>query len=306
MSTVQTPWKANLLLLIAALIWGVTFVPQKTAMEHLSPVFFTGLRFLTGCSALYVVILVIRRYSVTQPKKISPIEWKIGAILGCLMFAGMAFQQVSLVYTSVAKVGFITGVSVVLVPILGIFFGQKAGWFVFGCTLITLWGLYLLSIPPEGIESASLFGDSLALIGAVAWASHILTIGYFKGRGSAFHIAFAQFLVTAVLGMIFAFMIETPNWSAVPYVTFELLFCGVVSVSFAFTLQVIAQQSAPAASAAIILSLEAVFAAIAGWLFLNEIITGRSLIGIALIFTAMLATELFPILRRPKTPRSYS
>jgi drug/metabolite transporter (DMT)-like permease len=287
-------WTANLLLLLTAFIWGTTFVPQKTAMLHISPLFFTGLRFAIGCICLYPAIKILRQLDQRPTRSINKAEWKYGILLGLLMFVGISLQQIGIVHTTVAKASFITGLYVVLVPLLGFYFGEKPSLITISAAALAFVGLYLLTVPADLAFDSTARGDVFVLISALAWAGHVIAVGKFSHKGNALHLSFVQFLTTAILALCAAFIFEIPAFGKIQLVWVELLYAGILSVSVAFTLQVIGQQSTPPTAAAIILSLEAVFAVLAGWLYLQDAISSRDLIGICLMFIAMLASQLLP------------
>lgn len=292
------PIQSSLCLLFAALLWGTTFGPQKTAMAHMGPLFYTGLRFLLGSLALYPFIRLLRRWDHRPARAINAIEWKLGILFGLFMFAGIALQQIGLVETTASKASFITGLYVILVPLVGIFLGQRVSWVIFVCAIVAFIGLYLLSIPPGFQFDSTAKGDIIIFIGALAWVGHVLAIGGLGNRGNALHLSFVQFITTAVLSLAFAGYFEGWDFAAIPLAWVELLYGGLLSVTIGFTLQVVGQQGIPPSTAAIILSLETVFGALTGWLYLNEIITTRAFIGISLMFAAMLASQLAPYWQR--------
>jgi drug/metabolite transporter (DMT)-like permease len=214
----------------------------------------------------------------------------IGAILaGIALFGGSTFQQIGIIYTTAGKAGFITGLYVILVPILGMIWGQKIGLGTWAGAILAVVGLYLLTM--SGLFAISL-GDGLVLICAFFWAIHVHIIGYFSQRVDTIRLAFLQFAICAILSLIFALIIETSALDAVQKAAIPILYAGLMSVGIAYTLQVVAQRYVPASRAAIILSLEAVFAVIGGWLILHEVLSIRAASGCTLMLGGMLISQI--------------
>ena len=215
-----------------------------------------------------------------------------GGILGLTLFAAASLQQVGLVYTTAGNAGFITGLYVVIVPILGLLLGQRTDAGTWIGALLAAAGLYLLCITDEFSIS---FGDMLELAGAFLWAGHVLIIGWLSPKMDSLKLAFTQFAACSVLSIITAVFTEVIVLEALFKATIPILYGGVLSVGVAYTLQVVAQRNAHPAHAAILLSLEAVFAALGGWLILNETLAFRELFGCALMFAGMLLSQLYRI-----------
>ena len=284
--------KAELLLLLAAVIWGFAFVAQRVGMEHVGPFTYNGVRFVLGALALLPLLLwVNRRRSMAL---IPPGNWGLtlggGLLAGLILFAGASLQQVGIVYTTAGKAGFITGLYVVIVPVLGLLWGQRTPRSTWVGAALAVTGLYLLTLTDD-LTLAE--GDGLVLIGALFWAGHVLVIGWLSGRHiEPVLLASLQFVVCAVLSLAVAAATESVTLAGLQGATLPILYGGLLSVGVAYTLQVVAQRDAPPAHAAIILSLETVFAALGGWLLLNEILSGRGLTGCALMFAGMLLSQL--------------
>ncbi|WP_035040641.1 DMT family transporter [Desulfovibrio sp. X2] len=285
--------RANGLLLLTAAIWGAAFVAQRVGMEHIGPMAFNGIRFTLGALAL---LPLAARSAGTAERPLG----RRGALLvslaaGCVLFLGASLQQWGIVYTTAGKAGFITGLYVILVPLLGLWFGQRPG---IGCwigALLAVAGLYLLSV--EGDFSMQ-WGDVLVLISALFWAVHVLLVGAVSPRMNPVRFAMAQYAVCALLSLVSAFFLEETTLSGVTAAAVPILYGGLMSVGVAYTLQVVAQRDAHPAHAAIILSLEGAFAALAGWLLLDEVIPLRGLVGCGLMLAGMLAAQADE-LRRP-------
>jgi drug/metabolite transporter (DMT)-like permease len=199
---------------------------------------------------------------------------------------------VGLVYTTAGNAGFITGLYVVIVPIMGLFWHQRPGAGTWIGAFLAAVGLYLLCITDEFTIS---FGDLLELMGAFLWAGHVLIIGWLSPKIDSIKLAFTQFAACSVLSLITAIIVETIAFKALIQAAIPILYGGVLSVGVAYTLQVVAQRKAHPAHAAIFLSMEAVFAAVGGWLILSETLTHRGLVGCLLMLSGMLLSQLYGI-----------
>ena len=289
--------KSDALLLFASAIWGFAFVAQRIGMDYVGPFTFNGVRFALGSLVLLPLILRNGIWENTSEKSTSLTGTKKiifgGVLLGITLFAAASLQQVGLVYTTAGNAGFITGLYVVIVPILGLFWRQRPNAGTWIGALLAAIGLYFLSVTHEFTIS---FGDSLELIGAFLWAGQILIVGWLSPKIDPLKLAFAEFSACSLLSLITAFIFEEIVLNALLQATIPILYGGVLSVGVAFTLQVIAQRNAHPAHAAIIFSLESVFAAFGGWLILNETISSRSLVGCTLMFSGMLLSQLYGLL----------
>lgn len=284
--------RADLLMLVTAMIWGFAFVVQRLGMDHIGPLLFSGLRFAIGALALLPLVWWQRRQ---HPRPAGEPLFSRGLLggglaMGLAITLGINLQQVGLLFTSVTNSGFITGLYVILVPVLGLLVGQRTGAGAWVGGLMAVVGLALLSIG-ENFTVAS--GDWLQLAGAVTWAAHVLMVGYFARRHDALLLSFLQFVVCAVISLALALAVEDIDPAAIRNAMPTLLYGGLVAVGVGYTLQVVAQRHAIASHAAIILSLEAVFAAIAGALFLGESLSWRGYTGCALMFAGMMVAQLW-------------
>jgi drug/metabolite transporter (DMT)-like permease len=312
-------FKYDSLMLLTAVIWGFAFVAQRVGMEHVGPFTFNALRFALGALVLIPIIIMQPRnwslrgnaatkqshfppYVSTGEHKGGPINSAVrclhltanplllGAFLsGLALFGGSTFQQIGIIYTTAGKAGFITGLYVILVPISGALWGQKIGlntWL--GALFVTL-GLYLLTM--TGLFSINL-GDGLVLVCALFWTVHVHLIGYFSTRVDVIKLAFLQFAVCSLLSLVIALIIETNSLASILKAALPILYAGCLSVGIAYTLQVVAQRHVPPSHAAIILSLEAVFAGIGGWLILGEVLSFRGFLGCLLMLAGMVVSHL--------------
>lgn len=280
---------ANLLLLMAAAIWGFAFVAQRLGMRHIEPMVFNGLRFALGAVALMPLLL-------WQKKRAQPGSWppfkavlKGGLLAGFFIFGGATFQQFGVVYTTAGKAGFITGLYVLFVPLIGLAFGQRANWQIWTGAVFAALGLYLLSA--TGWTSIGL-GDGLVLLSAIFWACHVLLVGHLVKTLPPVPLAVTQFCVVSLASLTGGLIFETYDLAAIKAATIPILYAGLMSVAIAYTLQVVAQRKAKAAHAAIILSTESVFAAIGGWFVLHEALSPRGLAGCALMLVGILLAQM--------------
>ena len=285
--------KSDALLLLAAAIWGFAFVAQRAGMEYVGPFTFNAVRFALGALALVPFILARRTSPASVRGRRREAGGRLsvvfgGGLAGLVLFAGASLQQVGIVYTTAGKAGFITGLYVILVPILGLALGHRPGLWTWAGAALATTGLYLLSAT-EGIALAP--GDSFVLLGAFFWAAHVLIIGRFSPRVDVLRLALVQYLVCSALSLAVAGSVEVTTVAGLRGAAVPILYGGVLSVGVAFTLQVAAQRRAPPAHAAILLSLETVFAVLGGWLILGEVLGPRALTGCALMLAGILWSQ---------------
>ncbi len=282
--------KSDVLLLFTAVIWGFAFVAQRVGMDYVGPFTFNGIRFALGSISLLPLLLLSRN----QELVLIPISGRFafaagGGLAGLALFTGASLQQIGLVYTTAGKAGFITGLYVVIVPLLGLIWRQRPGTGTWAGAILAAVGLYLLSVTEEFTIA---FGDLLELAGAFFWAGHVLIIGWLSPRIHPIQLAFFQYAACSALSLTAAALMEEISASGIYQAGVPILYGGLMSVGIAYTLQVIAQRDAHPAHAAILLSLEAVFAALGGWLLLGETLSVRGVIGCALMLSGMLLSQL--------------
>ncbi len=289
----QRIYRADSFLVIAALIWGSAFVAQRIGMNYIGPLTFNGVRFALGAIVLLPLacqanIKPRTRNNLPQPMTTTQVLWG-GGLAGLVLFVAATLQQVGLVYTTAGKAGFITGLYVIIVPLMGLFLGHRTGWGGWlGACLATV-GLYLLSVTEDFTLAP---GDLWELFGAFFWAAHVLILSWLSPRMDQIKLACTQYVVCAFFSLFLAVFSETITFDGLQQASVPMLYGGILSVGLAYTLQVVAQRDAPPIHASVILSMEAVFAALAGWLVLDEIMSIRNLIGCMLIFTGILSTLL--------------
>ncbi|MBU1329231.1 MAG: DMT family transporter [Gammaproteobacteria bacterium] len=285
----HTALRADLLMLLTAAIWGFSFVAQRLGMDAIGPFLYTGLRFLLATLALLLVLPLLRGRAQRPAMERSLLL--SGGLMGLVLALGINLQQVGLLFTSVTNAGFITGLYVIVVPLLGLLLGQRTGLGIWLGASLAVIGMFLLSVG-DGFSVAA--GDWLQLIGAFVWGVHVLLVGAFARRHNPLHLAVVQFAVCALISLLLAVALEDIRWGAILAAAPAILYGGLFGVAVGFTLQVVAQQDAIASHAAIILSLEAVFAAIAGAWLLGETLHLKGYLGCALMFCGMLLAQLWP------------
>jgi len=283
--------KSNMLLMLTAAIWGFAFVAQRVGMQYVGAFTFNGVRFALGSISLVPLIIYFKnKKTEEQPEKTAAASALVpGIIAGSVLFFGASLQQAGLAYTTAGKAAFITGLYIVLVPLLGIFLKQRVGLNTWLGVVLAVSGLYFLSVNEDFTIA---FGDLLEIIGAFFWAIHILVIDHFTKKVDALKLSCVQFVMCAVLSIITAFIFEDISISGISQAAIPILYGGLLSVGVAYTLQVVGQKHAKPSHAAIILSMEAVFAALGGALLLKENLGVRGYLGCALMFAGMLLTQV--------------
>ena len=273
------PIVTNLVLLLIALIWGFGFVPQRLGMDYVGPAAFNGMRFLLGAISLLPVLFLSKSVSLE-----SLFNWptlRLSSLLGGILFAGASLQQISIQFTSLANVAFISGLCVIVVPIIGFFIGYKYKLVVWIGGFVAIAGLYLMTGSNGAI---ALKGDLLALLGAVFWAIHLLLLAKKAAKYNQLVLAFYQFLLCGLLSVLLAAGFEDRLLPEVAAGYIWPVLNGVIVVGLAYTLQVFVMQYAEPFSASLILALEAVFGAMAGYLIFNEQLATAALLGALMIF----------------------
>jgi drug/metabolite transporter (DMT)-like permease len=295
-----TRFRAELALAFCTLLWGSTFVVVKNSLDHASVFVFLALRFtLAGiCMAAFrpQVFRVLQREEIFA-----------GIRLGFFMFCGYAFQTAGLRYTSASNSGFITGSSVVLVPlILALFWGKRVTRWVYAGTIAAAAGLYFLTVPVTGVAHLNR-GDVLTFFAAMSYAVHIILVGEYAREHSAAALSVLQVLACAALAWLTAFAAHAIRWQPMRMESTAQLWigvavCAVFATALAFSLQLWAQQYTSPSHAAILFTLEPVFAVITSYFVLGERLGGRSIGGAALVLAGILAAELLGPPAAPESP----
>ncbi len=280
-------------------------------MEYVQPFTFNGVRFALGSLSLLPLIAWRRRKAARRggsPEHsgnptvhtANAKPWLYGLLAGAVLFAAATLQQIGIVYTTAGKAGFITGLYVVLVPLSGLLWGQKAGWSRWVGALLAIGGLYLLTVS-ESFSTSK--GDFLVLLSALFWTAHVQLLGWSSPKTDSLELACIQFALCSALSLIAAGFLETVRWRTIVQAGIPILYGGLCSVGIAYTLQVVVQKTAHPAHAAIILSLEGAFAVFGGWLVLGETLALRGLLGCSLMLAGMVLSQT-SILQNPAASRS--
>ena len=285
--------KTNILLLITAFIWGMAFVAQKVGMEYLDPFSFNSLRCFLGAGILLPVIFVLDKQR--ERMHVKPATWKqkelwIGGILcGIFLCIGSTLQQFALLVSPVGKVGFITALYILFVPLLGLFMKKHVGNKVWLGVVLAVVGMYLLCVT-EGFSLAP--ADLMTLLCAFSFSFQILTIDHFSPKVDGVRMSCIQFLVCGIICLVPTVAIEMPTLTDILNGWAPLFYAGFLSCGVAYTLQIVAQKHAEPTIASLLMSLESVFSVIGGWLLLGQVLSVREMFGCALMFGAVILAQL--------------
>ncbi|NLO83306.1 MAG: DMT family transporter [Clostridiales bacterium] len=288
--------KANVLLLLTSMIWGFAFIAQRVGIKYVGSLTFNGIRFALGSISLIPLVL-FSEYKAKNGGSINfksedskPFEViKAGTIIGLMLFAGVTLQQLGLKETTAGKAAFITGFYLILVPLFGIFFKQKINASTWIAGVVSLAGLYLISIN-EDFSIAR--GDLLVFLGSFFWAGHILFIDRFNRKYEPLKLSLVQYIFCSLLSLILALVFEDITIDGIVQAAVPILYGGIASVGIAYTLQIYGQKYARPSHAAILLSLESVFAAIGEFLILGETMSLRAYTGCLLMFAGVISSQL--------------
>ncbi|MDO5132001.1 MAG: DMT family transporter [Eubacteriales bacterium] len=295
----------NLLLTLTALIWGTAFVFQRKGMESIEPITFTSARMALAAVAVGGVAVIFGKREKTGKREkkgkredIGKREEKDrrrntvlgGVCCGAFLAAASIFQQMGIVYTTAGKAGFITAMYMILVPVIGfVLFHKNNTWLVWLAVVIGVAGMYLLCMT-EGFTLTR--GDTLVCICAVLFSGHILCIDYFVQRGDPIRISAIQFVACSAISAVAALILEEPTPGKIVSAAIPILYCGILSGGVGYTLQIVAQKYTDPTIASLLMSLESVFAVIAGALLLHERMTARELAGCVVMFIAILLVQI--------------
>ena len=285
--------KANLLMLIASLIWGTAFVSQKTGMGAIGPFTFSFARFFLASLTVLPLVLIYENNNFSKILK-NKNYILLSLLAGLALFGGMGIQQYALLKSQIANTAFLSTLYVPFVALISRFiFRSHLHWIVWIAVLLCLYGSYLLSSNQEYDIQKS---DSLLFIAAFFFAVHIIIIDIFmKKFYSPFTFGFIQYMIVFFLSMILAFSLEMPTLTNIKIEWFEIIYTGVFSAGIGYTLQIIAQSKASPAPAAIILSMESVFVAISAWILINQSLDIIKIIGCLAIFIGVIIVQLVQI-----------
>lgn len=278
-------------LFITAVIWGAAFVAQSVGMDYLGPLSFNGIRYAIGAIVLIPVILIIRSQNTKSGRPNGDIKTSIkgGIFCGMALCTASLFQQYGILYTTVGKAGFVTALYIIIVPFIGVLLHQKIGAKAWIAAVVAIIGFYLMCM--SGTLSLQL-GDMLVLIGAFVWSIHIHTIDHFAGNADGVIMSSVQFAFSAIVCMIGASIFETITIDAIINCAIPLLYAGCMSCGIAYTLQIVGQKHVEPTLACMILSLESVVSALAGWILLGESMRTIELFGCVLVFAGIIIAQL--------------
>jgi len=281
----------NALLLVTAMIWGTAFVFQRVGMESIEPVTFTSARMWLAALAAGAAALFFGKKNGAEGQKASRRDTVPGGVCcGLFLASASIFQQAGIVTTTAGKAGFITALYILLVPVLNlILFKKRSGLHVWLAIAAGVFGMYLLCMR-EGFRLTR--GDTLVCVCAFLFSGHILCCDYFARRADPLKLSAIQFLTVALVSGVIALVFEEPSWDKLRAALVPILYCGVVSGGVGYTLQMVAQRFTDPTVASLLMSLESVFAALAGALILHERMSGRELLGCVIMFAAIILVQL--------------
>lgn len=289
--------KGSLLLLLGAVIWGCAFVAQNVGMNHLGPLTFNGVRSFIGVLTLLPFVLIRASRERREHPERTPQQWRdarkkritASVVSGIALFAATTLQQMGLVYTSPGKAGFITAMYIVTVPVAYVFMGKRADMRIWASVAISVVGLYLLCVT-EQLNIGR--GDAYTIISALFWTLQILAVDRYAPQVDCVALVMGGFTVVGLLSIVPALLTEQVTMQALLACAVPLLYTGVLSSGLAYTLQAIGQKYTPPTIAAILMSMESVFAVLAGFVLLNSRLSMRELSGCALMFAAVILAQL--------------
>lgn len=284
--------RANLLLLLTAMIWGAAFVAQSVGMDYIGPFTFLCSRSILGGVVLLPVILFRQKKGGAETAVQGGRTLLMGGIAcGVVLFIASAFQQIGIQETTAGKAGFITAMYMVLVPLLGLFLGKKIGWKVWSAVAVALVGMYLLCFA-GGKVGAINRGDLMEMACAVGFTAHILVIDRFSGKVDGVKMSCIQFFVCGILAFFGMLLFESPSGKDLLDAWLPIVYAGALSSGVGYTLQIVAQKDTEPAVASLLMSLESVFSLVFGWILLHEVMSARELIGCGLMFAAIVWVQL--------------
>jgi drug/metabolite transporter (DMT)-like permease len=293
----QNEAKGTISLLITALIWGSAFVAQSIGMDYIGPFTFSAARDVVAIIVLIPVILLFtdKRGDGTYPpiwQQLKPdaITLTGGAWCGLTLGIADTLQQVGISMTTAGKAGFITAIYIVLVPLMGVFIGRRVRHIIIVCVALAMTGFYFLCINGD-FEIA--FGDLLVFFCAIFFALHILVIDHFLlKKAHSIKLSWVQFAIAFLFSAALTVLFESPTASMLWDAKWPILYAGGLSSGVAYTLQIVGQKYTEPTTATLIMSLEAVFAVLAGWLILGEVMTGKEIVGCVLVFVAVILAQI--------------
>ena len=284
--------------LLCTFIWGTTFIAQDTGMDNIGPFTFNAVRFFVGFLAITPLVILFELKNFKPELKTDKKTFVIYvSLIGLSLFLGSALQQVALLYTDVANAAFFTIFYVPMVPIIIYLFGKKSiHWSVWPSVILCLIGGYLLT---NFYDATVRLGDTLVVLGALFWSTHIIFTGIIISKYNLpLTIGAIQTLIVAILSFFIGILYEEFVWNNILMEIYSILYAGILSGGFAFVLQIYAQKNITPAPAAIIFSLEGVFATVAAWFILNQVLDINNILGCFFILCGVLLSQLLPLIKK--------
>lgn len=299
----KTQLKGVVMLMLTAIIWGTAFVAQSVGMESVEAFTFSGIRTVLGGLVLLPFVLVRDRRAMAgmsdgerAAKRVRDKKALVyGAVLGLLFCAAGNLQQFAFYYSTSGKIAFITALYMFFVPLFGLALKKRVSAVTWGCVVMGFVGLYFLCIGPDGLGGVNR-GDVLTLICAAIYGVHILLVERFSPQVDGVRLSMMQFFVAGVISCGLMFLFETPRLPDILSAAVPILYAGVLSCGLAYTLQILGQKYTEATVASLIMCCESVFGALAGALLLHERLTGREILGCAIMFAAIVITQVADLL----------
>ncbi|WP_283607321.1 DMT family transporter [Faecalispora anaeroviscerum] len=282
--------QGELMLSLCAIIWGTSLIPQKLGTLYLGPFSFGAARFLMGAIIFFPLSLLLKRISREEKKTFLRKDLVIGGgLCGTAMFLGAYFQQLGLAHTTVGKTGFITSMYIVLIPLFGLFFHRKTELKTWICIALATVGLYLLCMSENFSISK---GDFYVLISAVFWSIQITLVDTYSKKTDSLELVLVEFMISGLFSLFCALQLESPTTQAVTSSIGPILYTGIMVVGVAYTLQALGQKTVAPAIAGLILSMESLFAAVAGAVAFQETMSLREISGCVFMFCALILTQI--------------
>ena len=303
MKSTHSRWFGSGILLLTAFIWGMAFTAQSAGMDYIGPFTMNCARSILGGLALLPLIAWNQARQRKKAEAGAGTNWRatvIGGICcGVILAVASALQQIGIIYTTVGKAGFITTLYIVMVPLVGVFWRKKIAGRVWVSVALAAVGMYLLCMNESFTVNP---GDMYVFFCAVAFTGHILVIDHFSPKADGVAMSCIQFFTCAVLSGIAMLVAETPTWKNIFAAAVPILYAGIMSSGVGYTLQIIGQKYTEPTVASLIMSLESVFAVLGGWMILGEKLSGRELLGCAVVFVGIILVQL-PERRRARSAK---
>lgn len=281
----------NGMLLLAAIIWGASFVAQVVGLDYVGPFTFLAVRSLLGSLVLLPVIALLDKGGISKKPASSGERktlWLAGLFCGLFLFTACALQQVGLMTTEAGKGGFLTALYIILVPVFGLFFKKKVSSWVWIAVILALIGLYLLCAGDMTMGT----GEILLILCAVAFTGHIMTIDHFSPYVDGVRLSCLQFFICGVICLVIALFTETITLDSLLQCWLPIAYSGILSAGAGYTLQILGQSRTEPTTASLLMSLESVFSVLSGWLLIGERLSAAELTGCALVFVGVVLAQL--------------